>query len=345
MSIVAEQVDAVIGVDTHTAAVVTALGAVLAQITVTADPAGTAQLLTWAQAHSSGRIRWAVEGTRSHGQGLTRALTAAGYTVVNAAAPARTTRRGSGKSDPIDAITAARTVLATPTTAVATPRADGDREALRILLTCRRHYTDTRTATVNLLKSLILTADDALRQHLRQHRTTEQVRLLRTLTPPTDASTETRTRYQHLTALASQITTLDALLTTNKRELHTLVTRLCPALLDQPGVGPITAATLLITWSHHGRVRTEAAFAALCGTNPIPASSGRTTRMRLNRGGDRTANAALHTIAMTRRRTHQPTRDYVTRRTAEGRTLPEINRCLKRYLARKLYRVMQTTTP
>jgi transposase len=351
MSIVADHVDAVIGVDTHTdthtAAVVTTAGALVAQLTVTADPAGAAQLLAWATDHtdtSSDRVWWAVEGTRSHGQGLTRLLQAAGHTVVTAPAPIAAIRRRGGKSDHLDALTAARTVLTTPVEQVAHPRADGQREALRILLTCRRHYTDTRTATVNLLKSLILTAEDHLREQVRHLPTTAQVRLLQSLTPPADADTATQVRYQQLAALATTITTCDALLTDNQRQLRALVTSLCPALLEQPGVGPISAATLLATWSHHGRVRSEAAFAALCGTSPIPASSGRTTRHRLNRGGDRTANAALHTIAITRRRVHQPTRDYITRRTTEGKTTPEITRCLKRYLARTLYRIMENST-
>ena len=124
---------------------------------------------------------------------------------------------------------------------------------------------------------------------------------------------------------------------------RSLVTRLCPTLLDQPGVGPVTAAIALITWSHKGRLRNEAAYAALAGVNPTPASSGRTTRHRLNRGGDRTLNAALHTIALTRRRCHQPTADYITRRTAEGKTSQEITRSLKRYITRQLFRIMQTS--
>ncbi|MDI1466427.1 IS110 family transposase, partial [Catellatospora sp. KI3] len=340
MPIVADQTTAVIGVDTHTDthtdAVVTAAGAVIAQTTVTADPPGISRLLAWAAEHAPGAW-WAVEGTRSHGHGLTRALTAAGHTVLHAPPPPAARRRRGGKSDTLDAVAAARTVLATPLDKTAIPRADGDREALRVLLTCRRHHTQQRTATVNLLKALILTADDALRDQLRRLPTRAQVRALAALEPATGTDTQTRVRYQQLHALATAITATDALLGANYRDLHTIVTHVCPALLEQPGVGPVTAATLLTTWSHHGRVRSEAAFAALCGASPIPASSGRTNRMRLNRGGDRTANAALHTIALTRRRTHQPTRDYVTRRTAEGRTLPDINRCLKRYLARQLY--------
>jgi transposase len=134
---------------------------------------------------------------------------------------------------------------------------------------------------------------------------------------------------------------LDRLLADNLKQIRDLVGAVCPALLEQPGVGPVTAAIAYTTWSHHGRCRSEAAFAALAGVNPIPASSGRTTRHRLNRGGDRTLNSALHIIAKVRLRMHPPTRDYLARRTAEGRNRKEINRCIKRYIARQLFRIMQ----
>lgn len=345
MSIVAEASDVVIGVDTHTdthtAAAVNAVGVVLGQVTVTADAAGTAALLAFAAQHTATAV-WAVEGTGSHGRGLTRALHAAGQQVVQAPVPPAARRRGA-KTDTLDAVHAARAVLAVDRRAI--PRADGDREALRVLLACRRHHSDQRTATVNLLKSLILTADDTLRERLRGLNTRQQVTLLRHDTT-NDAGTETGIRHQQMITLAQQIHTLDTLLNANHRQLRDLVNRTCPVLLTQPGVGPVTAATALTAWSHRGRLHSEAAFAALAGTNPIPANSGRTTRYRLNRGGDRTLNAALHTIAITRRRHDPTTRDYVQRRRAEGKTDREITRCLKRYIARQLYRIMQThTTP
>ena len=346
MPILADRVDVVVGVDTHTdthtAAVLTSVGAVLAQLTVTADAAGHAAVLAWAAQHSEGlRRAWVIDGARSHGVGLTRHLRAAGETVIDAPRVPGQARRRSGKSDALDAVHAARTALAADH--VATPRADGDREALRILHVCRRHYTDTRTATVNLFKSLILTADDDLRAQLRGLTTAQQVRHVARLTPTDDTDPLTRTRREHLTTLAADITALDRKLKDNQIALRKLVTATCPALLDQPGVGPVTAAVALTAWSHPGRLRNEAAFAALAGTNPIPASSGRTIRHRLNRGGDRTLNAALHTIVLTRRRSHPPTRNYVNRRTADGKTSREINRCLKRYTARQLFRIMQAS--
>jgi transposase len=347
-AILAERVDAVIGVDahtdTHTAAVLTPLGAVVAECTVSADEQGATWLLAWGDRHTgTGRRAWVVDGTRSHGVGLTRRLRAAGETVIEAARVKGAAGRRGGKSDALDAIHVARVALAAAH--VATPRCDGDREALRILTVCRRHYTDTRTATVNLLKSLILTADDELRSQLGRLSTARQVRYLIQLSPVDgQVDTLTRVRRQHLHHLAVTIHELDRILYDNRKQIHALVTALCPRLLDQPGVGPVSAATALIAWSHKDRLRNEAAFAALAGVNPIPASSGRTTRHRLNRGGDRTLNAALHTIAKTRRRCHPPTQAYVSRRTAEGRTTKEINRCLKRYLARQLFRIMEAVT-
>lgn len=345
----AERVDAVIGVDTHTdthtAVVVSPVGSVLAELTVAATADGAATLLAWADQQTrglgTGRRVWALDGARCHGVGLLRALRAAGQTTLEAPKPAATSRRRGGKSDALDAVHAARAVLAADH--VATPRADGDREALRILHTCRRHYTDGRTATVNLFKSLILTADDALREQFRGRSTIRQLQHALTLTTTSGSSLE-RLRRTQLAALAEQILTLDRILKANLAEIRTLVTRVCPALLEQPGIGPVTAAITLTAWSHHGRIRSEAAFAALAGVNPIPASSGRTTRYRLNRGGDRTLNAALHTIAKSRQRCHQPTRDYITRRTSEGRTLPEITRLQKRYIARQIWRIIQATS-
>jgi transposase len=356
---VAQRFDAVIGLDahtdTHTAVVVDTLGAVRAQIVVAADTTGTEQLLAWARTHAPGRRLWAIDGTRSHGQGTTQLLLADGQQVVEAARPRGTQRARGGKSDALDATAIARTTLATPPSKLAWPRADGTRETLRILLTYRRHLSDTRTATVNMFKALILTADHNTRSQLRGLPTNRQARLATTWPPPStpDPSTSTSTstgagvevaaRRAHLAALGADIAALNQRINTNLRQLQQLVRQLCPRLLDQPGVGPVTAATALTAWSHPGRLRSEAAFAKLAGTAPVEASSGRITRHRLNRGGDRTLNSALHTIALTRRRIHPPTRDYLTRRHAQGKTGPEITRCLKRYIARQLFKIMETS--
>ena len=342
----ADRVDAVIGVDTHidthTAAVVTPVGTVLAELTVPATADGNTTLLAWAGRQTSGlgtgRRAWAIDGTRAHGIGLTRALHSADETVLEAPKPAATSRRRGGKSDALDAVHAARAVLAADRHA--TPRADGDREDLRILHVSRRHYTDIRTATVNLFKSLTLTADDDLREQFRGRSTIRQIRHAATLTTGGGGD---QIRRATLAALAGQILELDRILTANLHQIRALVKALCPALLDQPGIGPVTAAIALAAWSHPGRLRSEAAFAALAGVNPIPASSGRTTRYRLNRGGDRTLNSAIHVIAVSRQRYDQATKDYVTRRTTEGRTPREITRSLKRYIARQIWRIIEAT--
>jgi transposase len=345
----ADRVDAVIGVDTHTdthtAVVLTPVGTVLAELTVPATAGGATILLAWADQQTSGlgtgRRVWALDSARSHGVGLLRALRAVDETCLEAPKPAAARRRRGGKSDALDAVHAARAVLAAEQ--LAEPRADGDREALRILHVCRRHYSDTRTATVNLFKSVILTADDDLREQFRGRSTTRQLKHALTLIADTTSNTLERLRRTQLRELAEQIHTLDRTLKKNLADLRNLVKTMCPALLEQPGIGPVTAAIALTAWSHHGRVRTEAAFAALAGVSPVPASSGRIIRHRLNRGGDRTLNAALHTIAKCRQRCHQPTKDYTTRRTLEGRTRPEITRNLKRYIARQIWRIIQAT--
>jgi transposase len=341
----------VIGVDTHTdthtATLIDDLATTIAETVVAATPAGYAQLQTWAETQVSPgqRLFWAVEGTRSHGHGLTRHLQATGHHVIEAPKPA--TGRRQGKSDPLDAVHAAQSALATdrdPNGRHNEPRADGVREALRMLLITRRHDTDMRTATVNLFKSLLLGAGN-LRETLRGLTTLRQINTITALPDDPGADLETQVRLHALRQAATTIRNLDQAITANEKQLRTLVQQTCPGLLELPGVGPVTATVLLTTWSHPGRIHSEAAYAALAGISPIPASSGRITRHRLNRGGDRTLNAALHTIVITRRRmNHPPTTDYITRRTTEGRTPKEILRCLKRYAIRNLYRYMQANT-
>lgn len=343
MPMLADLADAVVGVDTHTdthtAAIVDRLGAHLATIEVSADAAGYAQLARFAAGHCPGlRIWWAVEGCGSHGAGLARALAAAGQHVLEADRPRRGGRR-SGKSDALDAIRAARQALSMPNPA--RPRAGETREALRILLATREHAAKTRTATVNTLKALILTAPEDLRARFRGHATRAQVSTALALRPGAGQPVSEQHLRRALHQLARQISDLDAGLAANLKHMQALVRSWMPALLSQPGIGPVSAAQMLVTWSHPGRFRTEAAFAALTGTAPIPASSGRTRRHRINPYGDRNANRALHTIAISRLRYDPATIAYAARRTAEGKTTREIRRCIKRYLARNLYRLME----
>lgn len=347
----AEHIDVVIGVDTHqdthSASVVNTVGAELAVLTVAANPAGYRQLSRWAAEHApADRILWAVEGSRSYGTGLLRALIAAGHRVIEADRPHRK-HRPSGKNDYIDARRAATSVLARQHHA--SPRTDGPREAARILLVTRDSAVKTRTAAMNALKALITTASDQDRERLRGLTTPALIQACRRLRTAAASAVEDRTRRTAMQRLARRITDLTNEIRDADTELLALAHIHIPQLLDQRGIGVVTATQAWISWSAPGRCRNEAAFASLAGVSPLPASSGRTVRHRLNRGGDRALNQALHHITVTLERCDPVTRDYVTRRTAEGKTRKEIRRCLKRYLARKLYRLLEngptTTAP
>jgi transposase len=344
MTMLADTADAVIGVDTHTdthtACLVDQLGRQVDTITVPADPQGCAMLLAWARRQAPGpRLAWAVEGTRSHGLGLTRALRVSGQTVVEAGRPARASKRPGGKSDPADALRAARDALAADK--LAQPRSDGAREGLRILLTARAQASTARTAAVNTLKALLLGAPDHLRQTLRGLSTPRQASRCRSLRAHASQPVAEQILRAELRRLAAHIGSWDRELRANKAQLRQLVGQVMPALLDQPGVGPMSAAQLLVSWSHPGRCRSEAAFATLAGTSPLEASSGKITRHRLNPFGDRQLNRALHVI-INWRILHDPrTRAYLNRRAGQ-KTEREIRRCLKRYAARSLFRLMET---
>jgi transposase len=347
----AELVDAVVGVDTHrdTHQVEIALpnGVPIALTTISNDTTGYAQLLAWIVDHAPGpRLAVSIEGTRSYGIGLARAVSAAGLTVIECEQPTRKDRRGRGKSDPIDAHLAVLAALRLDAERLPTPRADGDREALRILLGTRDELTTTATAQTNRLRALLLTGDDADRDLARGKlsdstlTTLARRRLPRSHQPADRAQA---VRHTEIRRLALAVLEARRTLATNRADLQAIRDQLAPGLTDRRGVGPVTAAQAVVSFSHPGRCRNEAAFAALAGTNPLPASSGNTTRHRLNRGGDRALNRALHTIVMTRARCCPHTRAYITRRRAEGKTDREIRRCLKRYVTRQLYRTLTHT--
>jgi transposase len=344
MTMLADTIDAVVGVDTHTgthtACLLDQLGRQVATITVGADPRGCAMLLAWARQQAPGpRLAWAVEGTRSHGQGLVRALSASGQMVAEAGRPARASKRPGGKSDPADALRAARDALAADK--LAQPRSDGPREALRILLTARAQASTARTAAVNTLKALLPGAPDNLRQPLRGLSTPRQARQCRRLRVHASQPVDEQILRTELRRLATHIGTWDREPRANKAQLRQLVTQIMPTLPGQPGIGPMSAAQLLVSWSHPGRFRSEAAFAALAGVSPLEASSGKITRHRLNPFGDRQLNRALHVIINWRMLHHSPAQAYLARR-AGHKTEREIRRCLKRYAARSIYRLMET---
>jgi transposase len=344
----ADEVDYVIGVDTHrdqhtVAVVVASTGAVVAQSSVRADRRGYLAALAVAGRYAGGVRVWAVEGAGHYGAGLTRFLSDRGEAVVEVGRTARAERRLQGKDDPLDAIRAARSALAAK--AMTMPRAGERQEALRVLLLARRSAVDVRRLALVQLRSVIVTAPETLRQELR-HLPVGQ--LLRRCSRFRRSSARTPGELAIVLVLRSlarriEAATLEA--DTLEQEIRGHVRQLVPQLLDEPGVGPIVAAQLIVTWSHRDRVRNEAAFARLAGVAPLPASSGQVVRHRLSRGGDRQLNRALHTVILHRRQHDPATRDYIARRIAEGKSTRDATRILKRYLARHLYRIMQNASP
>jgi transposase len=344
----AELVDAVVGVDTHrdTHQVEIALptGTPIATLTISNDSGGFAELLAWIFDHAPGpRLAVSIEGTRSYGVGLARAVAAGGLRVIECEQPHRKARRGKGKSDPIDAHLAVLTALGLDADRLPSPRADGDREALRILLGARHDLTTGHTAQTNRLRALLLSGEDRDRHTARTRLTTAVLTSLARRRPPPGASREQAIRQSEIRRLALALRESAHQLKANRAQLQAIVADLAPGLTDRHGIGPVSAAQAIVSFSHPGRCRSEAAFAALAGTNPLEASSGQTVRHRLNRGGDRALNRAIHTIALTRIRSCPRTRAYVERRTAQGKTPREIRRCLKRYIARELYRTLTAT--
>jgi transposase len=343
----AECVDAVVGVDTHRdthqVEIAYPSGTSIATITISNDSAGYAELLAWIVRHAPGpRVAVSIEGTRSYGAGLARAVTAAGLLVIECEQPHRKQRRGRGKSDPIDAHLAVLTALRLDADRLPTPRADGDRDALRILLGARHELTTTSTGQTNRLRALLLDGDDTDRQTARGALTDATLASLARRRAPHQASRDQAVRHAEIRRLALALREATRALKANRTQLQAIVDELAPGLTSQRGIGPVSAAQAIVSFSHPGRCRNDAAFAALAGTSPLEASSGRTVRHRLNRGGDRALNRAIHTIALTRMRSCPKTRAYVARRTAEGKTPREIRRCLKRYIARQLYRTLTT---
>jgi hypothetical protein len=345
MSMLAELVDVVIGVDTHkdthTAAVVdTRTGGVLARVTVTADPDGYAQLSAVAEEHSGLRA-WAMEGSGGYGAGLARHLAELGELVIELDRPKRPARKAGAKSDPIDAERAARDALAR--TQLAQPKAGGQRAALQMRLVARRAAIEAATAAQRQLHALVTTAPEVVRGKFRGQSTRAMISTAARLRPTTaNGDLEVVTALTVMRELARRIRFLETEAHGHETEIRAIVRSWRPDLLELTGVGPIVAATALTAWSHPGRCRDDGAFAMLAGTAPIPASSGKTVRYRLNRAGDRQLNRALHTVALVRLQRDERTRAYADRRRAQGKTDREIKRILKRYIARELYRRLET---
>ena len=270
---------------------------------------------------------------------LARYLAERGEAVLEISRAPRTELRLRGKDDALDAARTARAALASETLAL--PRIGERREALRLLLVARRSAVDVRREALTQLRAVIVTAPDRLRQELRGLSTGKLLdrcsRIRRTSSAGAD---ELATRLV-LRSLARRVQAATLEADELERELLGHVLALAPALLDEPGIGPVVAAQLIVAWSHRGRLRSEACFARLAGVAPIPAASGQTRRHRLSRGGDRQLNRALHTIALHRRQHDAATKDYIAKRLAEGKSRRDATRLLKRYLARHLYRLLE----
>ena len=333
-------VELFVGVDTHkdvhAAVAISASGVRLAATAVAASSKGYATLEAWARSMGSVQA-FGIEGTGSYGAGLFRFLRERGHAVVEVNRPNRQLRYQKGKSDAVDAESAARAVLAGQ--ADGEPKSGtGTVEMIRHLKVARDTAVKARTQAMQTLKAIIVSAPAALREQLDPVR--GKMTLLRRLAAlrPGPLTSTLASAKASLRAIARRWLTLDAEIKQHDAQLETLTAARAPELLQAHGMATGTAAEmLLVVGDNPERIRSEAAFAKLCGACPIPASSGKTVRHRLNRGGNRQANAALYRVVLTRMRGHQPTQDYVRRRTAEGRTRTEIIRCLKRYVAREIF--------
>jgi transposase len=331
-----------VGVDTHKhqhlAVAVDALGQLLAEITITATLAGYRELLAWI-GELEGEIRVGIEGAGSYGAGLCECLQGEGITVFEVERPRRRERR-TGKSDRIDALLAAKKVLASD--GLSTPRGHGKRVALQMLLVAYRSVISERSRLYNQLQALHVSAPATLRERIGPAKNGAKLarRLTGMRTRPNDSLQE-NTTLQVLRDIANRTRTLDHQAQDYTRQIDALARELAPALLQEPGVGPICAAKLIAF--NPARFTSEAAFARANGTAPQPASSGKTIRHRLSRGGDRQINTAIYTIALSRSVHHAPSRAYIQRRVSEGKTKREAMRSLKRYLSRHLYNQLAKT--
>jgi transposase len=344
----ADEVDYVIGVDTHRdqhtlAVVVSPTGAVVGRSSIQTDRDGYEAAFEVAIRHADGVRLWAIEGAGHYGAGLARFLSDRGEASVEVGRSSRAERRLQGKDDPLDAVRAARSVLAA--NAMRMPRAGERREALRVLLLARRSAVDVRRLALVQLRSVIVTAPESVREDLRHLPVGQLLRRCSRFRRSDSRTPDELAIVLVLRSLARRIEAATEEADELEREILGHVRALVPELLNEPGVGPIVAAQLIVTWSHRDRVRNEAAFARLAGVAPLPASSGLTTRHRLSRGGDRQLNRALHTVILHRRQHDPATMDYIARRVAEGKSPRDATRILKRYLARHLYRVMQNASP
>lgn len=350
MSIVAHTHPFVVGVDTHARkhvyTVLTAnTGAVIDTKDFPTTAAGIKRAVTWVgrRTDADADTLWVIEGSASYGAILAGTVAAHGYPVAEAPRVDAKKRRGVGKSDALDAHQIAAATLPLPVQQLRRPRlSDGVRQSVRILVTARESMSKDRTRSVNALTALARANELGL--DARRKLTATQIEEVSRWRDREEELSLSIARSEAV-RLAKHVLALDEQLQNNEQQLDELVNASEAALLlEEKGFRAISAAKCLTAWSHEGRVRNEAAFASLAGVNPIPASSGNTVRHRLNRGGDRSVNSALHMVAISKMTHDAETREYVQKRRAEGRTDKEIRRCIKRYLARRVHRTLNAST-
>jgi transposase len=335
--------DVVVGVDTHKhthmAVALSANGGWLGSLKLDAKRSGYQELMSWAAEFGS-RPVFAVEGTGCYGAGLCRALQTAELEVVEVNRPDRSTRRRLGKDDTIDAEAAARSYISGKATVI--PKAGNDLvEMIRMLKVVKDSASGNRTAALNQLHAIVVTAPAALRERLQRLKGKELVDCCSGLRSG-EISTPLAAAKMAMRNLARRIQQLEQELKDTLTQLDRLTMQHCPELRNTYGVGVDISATLVMAvGDNQERMKSEASFAALCGVNPLPASSGKVVRHRLNRSGNRQANCALHRIVVCRLRWHQQTKEYAERRMAEGRTIKEIIRCLKRFVAREMFGILR----
>ena len=324
--------------DVHVAAVIDSSGGVLGIESFPADQAGYESLLGWMVGFGP-IIRIGVEGTGSWGVGLARFLADQEIVVVEVDRPNRQKRRKEGKSDPTDAVAAARAAISGE--ASVTPKSrNGPVEQMRVLMVARRSARQQRIQSLNQLRHLVFTAPEEIRVRYKDRYKTGLVTEAANMRPKRGSDPVIYTTNLMIRNLARRVKRLNTEMREIDRLLTDLITLTAPGLFELYGVGTDNAASLLVTAGDNSdRISSEGSWAHLCGTTPLPANSGKvTTRFRLNRGGDRQANAALYRIVLTRMSSHQETRRYVTRRRDKGLNTAEIMRCLKRYVARQTYK-------
>jgi transposase len=348
MTIVAEEFTHVIGVDTHAAkhayAIVDAAnGGLIAERSFPTSQAGLARSIDWIRHRSGGdRIAVAIEGSGGYGAQLARKLQQSGLAVFEVRPPGRGSRARDGKTDQFDAIAAARSILHADASHLATPKAAGIRAALHVLATARRAMKKDSNRAKQQLIALLRT--HPLGIDARDKISNAAVDQIAAWRPRKDDTLELATARAEAIRLARRIVPIRAEKTANERQMNALVMQLAPSLLALPGVGPISAATILDAYSHHGRIHSADAFARMAGIAPLPVYSGKSGHHRLNRGQNRALNEAFHTIVKNRLLYDPETRAYFNRRTAEGVGEKTIKRILKKYVARAIFRHLETVT-